>query len=66
MVYIDNDFLGKPTALEDTNHPDWVPSQEMGHSSQKIQKRVADIDRKDRLDKRKKIQMSQVSFIKQN
>ncbi|KAJ8912346.1 hypothetical protein NQ315_014713, partial [Exocentrus adspersus] len=47
-------ITGKPAALEDENHPDWVPSQEMGHKSQNVQKRYDDVERKERLEKRKR------------
>lgn len=45
---------GKPADLEDETHPDWVPSQNMGHTSQYVRKRKKDVGRKIRLDNRKK------------
>ncbi|KAG5868381.1 hypothetical protein JTB14_032226 [Gonioctena quinquepunctata] len=45
----------KPSALSDENHPDWVPSQHMGHQSQVHSKRKSDVDRKLRADKRTKL-----------
>lgn len=40
-------ILGKPSALEEENHLDWVPSQNMGHVSQRVQRRHGDVERKD-------------------
>lgn len=51
-------YLGKPAALEDENHPDWVPSQNMGHDSQKVRKRHEDVERIERLEKRIKLKVS--------
>lgn len=45
-------LLGKPSTLKDENHPDWVPSQHLGHDSQIHSKRKTDVDRKIRADKR--------------
>lgn len=53
-------LLGKPAALEDENHPDWVPSQEMGHNSLKTQRNQADVERSGRLDKRRKLSVSMI------
>ena len=32
LLYKCFDFLGKPARLEDADHPDWAPSQNLGHS----------------------------------
>lgn len=54
---------GKPASLEDENHPDWVPSQNMGHTAQKFVKQPGDIERKERLDKKRKRDRSYVSIL---
>ncbi|XP_045461343.1 uncharacterized protein LOC123671510 [Harmonia axyridis] len=52
----------KPAALEDENHPDWVPSQKMGHKSQKIHRKQADVEKKGKLDKRRKLSVEQADI----
>lgn len=48
-------ILGKPAALEDENHPDWVPSQHMGHISQIVCHAEGVVERKTRVEKRRKL-----------
>lgn len=48
-------FLGKPSKLEEVDHPDWTPSQNLGHETQAICKRKSDLDRTERTEKRRKI-----------
>lgn len=54
---------GKPAALEDVNHPDWVPSQKMGHSSINVRKREEDVDRKMRVDNRKRQRLEAIQVL---
>lgn len=46
---------GKPAALEDTSHPDWVPSQNMGHRSGTLRMAPTHLDRLERSRKRAKL-----------
>nr|CAH7743101.1 unnamed protein product [Callosobruchus chinensis] len=58
--------LGKPADLENENHPDWVPSQNMGHTAQNVLKRQEDVERKERLEKRRKLHNPEVSVNEEN
>ncbi|XP_072389345.1 uncharacterized protein [Diabrotica undecimpunctata] len=49
---------GKPSPLTDEDHPDWVPSQHLGHVSMAYSKRKSAISRSLRINKRKKIEIS--------
>ncbi|CAG9771678.1 unnamed protein product [Ceutorhynchus assimilis] len=48
----------KPTALEDENHPDWVPSQNLEHQSQIFYRKPEDVERIERLNKRRRLKGS--------
>lgn len=39
-------ITGKPAPLEDETNPDWVPSQNMGHSSQNVRKGCDGVEKK--------------------
>ncbi|XP_023024301.2 uncharacterized protein isoform X2 [Leptinotarsa decemlineata] len=39
-------ITGKPASLEDETNPDWVPSQNMGHSAQNVRKTDKEVERK--------------------
>ncbi|XP_072387116.1 uncharacterized protein [Diabrotica undecimpunctata] len=49
---------GKPSPLTDEDHPDWVPSQHLGHVSMAYSKRKSAISRSLRINKRKKFEIS--------
>ncbi|KAG5881603.1 hypothetical protein JTB14_030300 [Gonioctena quinquepunctata] len=46
-------ITGKPASLEDETNPDWVPSQNMRHSSANFRNNCGAVEKKPRLDKRK-------------
>ncbi|VEN61179.1 unnamed protein product [Callosobruchus maculatus] len=46
-------ITGKPASLEDENHPDWVPSQHMGHEAPLVKKKVGDVERHMRYKRRR-------------
>lgn len=52
---IDNFVSGKPADLEDVNHSDWTPNQNMGYSKGPAMKRKTDLDRTERAKKRSKL-----------
>lgn len=45
--------LGQPAALEDVDHPDWIPTQNLGHESTVFKKKVETVARSERVQKRK-------------
>ena len=56
-------MVGKPALLVDQDHPDWVPSQNMGYNVGILLKRPLALQRKERVDKRKKIRIETVTAV---
>nr|CAI5836745.1 unnamed protein product [Callosobruchus analis] len=48
-------ITAKPASLEDEHHPDWVPSQHMGHEATIVKKKEGDVERHMRLNRRREV-----------
>lgn len=56
------EILGAPAELENKQHPDWIPNQNMGYVTSR-QPDKASVSRVERLSKRKKVMEVEVCIL---